>query len=334
MFVNLLEEFKAGEKEFAGAPPVSTVKSRAGMVTRFDEPMLMTYNRPTERILFNASRDVNPFSLVFESLWVLAGRRDVAPITYYTKRMAEYSDDGVNWYGAYGHRWREAAGGDQLNRAIELLKENNGSRRVLLAMWDPNKDLLKQTKEGKDYPCNTHAYLSIKNDALDLTICNRSNDTIWGLTGANYVVFSFVLEYLATRIGVKIGKYHHFSNDLHVYHNNYNPDEWLKEPADNIYNGDGYWKGVPLIKDPVTFDEELPRFVERFSGTLPVEKLADDWKEPFLADVAQPMLIAFACHKVRDYHGAFAGVAGIAADDWRLAAENWIRRRAENYERR
>jgi hypothetical protein len=46
------------------------------------------------------------------------------------------------------------------------------------------------------------------------------------------------------------------------------------------------------------------------------------------------MMVAWACHKVRDYHGAFACCDGIEADDWKLACTNWMRRRCEKWEAR
>src|SRR5215510_914392 len=68
--------------------------SRYGEVIAVPEPVLLTYTHPWERVLFNAARDANPFALLYEALWMLAGRNDVAPLAYYTKRFREFSDDG------------------------------------------------------------------------------------------------------------------------------------------------------------------------------------------------------------------------------------------------
>lgn len=217
---------------------------------------------------------------------------------------------------------------------------------------------------SKDVCCNLSVMFSIRdtqpNNALtfvpcpkylDMTVTNRSNDLIWGMLGEDFVTFSVLQEYVAARLGVEVGRYNHFTNNLHVYDWNWKPEEWLNSPYfsyedPNLSNSgldinqdrtrmaqlwgknSSKWI-VPLVKDPVTFDDELPRFVERFSGKTPVEELCVDWKEPFLMDVAQPMLIAFACHKERDYNGAFAGMDEIAADDWRIAATNWLRKRSK-----
>lgn len=98
-----------------------------------------------------------------------------------------------------------------------------------------------------------------------------------------------------------------------------------------MYWGKGMWS-EPLVGDPATFEQELPKFVEKFSGKLAAENLADEWKSPFLQDVAQPMLIAFACHKVRDYHSAFQGIELIQDTAWSIASYNWLSKRSKKYE--
>lgn len=176
---------------------------------------------------------------------------------------------------------------------------------------------------------------------LDMTVTNRSNDLIWGLLGANVVHFSFLQEYLAARLGVEVGRYNQFTNNLHVYTERWKPEEWLAyresgydgwESFDSLtHRFSTYPEGVepfPLVKDPIAFDRELPLFVKRFSGKLPPEELAAQWSEPFFNDVAQPMLIAFSCAKEGDYHSALLGMEEIAAQDWRVVATQWLERRA------
>ena len=40
-------------------------------------PVVTEYSRPLERVLLNQVRDANPFFHFMESMWILAGRRDV-----------------------------------------------------------------------------------------------------------------------------------------------------------------------------------------------------------------------------------------------------------------
>ena len=144
--------------------------SRYGHVYHVNEPVLITYTHPKERVLFNWARDANPFFHLYEALWMLAGRNDVAPLAYYNSRMKEFSDDGETLNGAYGYRWRKARayemlglvgnesahwrdsiGGiglnetenDQLTILVNHLQANPTSRRAVLQMWSVEDDLLK-----------------------------------------------------------------------------------------------------------------------------------------------------------------------------------------------
>ena len=101
-------------------------------------------------VLFNSARDCNPWFHLYESLWMLAGRNDVASIAYYAKNMANYSDDGKTLNGAYGFRWRHMVargqpwkGVDQLDILVNHLKADPTSRRAVLQMWNVEDDLLK-----------------------------------------------------------------------------------------------------------------------------------------------------------------------------------------------
>lgn len=165
----------AGMKTDPKAFDIVKEPSRNGNVLRIAEPVTITYSHPRERVLFNAARDANPFFHLYEALWMLAGRNDVAPVAYYAKQMAEYSDDGKTLNGAYGYRWRQypvdrghAVTGDELiNRTdrtnpgdptnpyklykrvdqldviINHLKADPTSRRAVLQMWNVEDDLLK-----------------------------------------------------------------------------------------------------------------------------------------------------------------------------------------------
>jgi hypothetical protein len=132
----------------AFADPMFQVRrssSRVGDVLLIDEPVIITYKRPLQRVLFNPWRDCNPFFHLFESLWMLAGRNDVAPLAYFNSKISDIaSDDGQTFNGAYGYRWRHTEthyegsgydGGivstpiDQLAIIIDQLKQKPDSRR-------------------------------------------------------------------------------------------------------------------------------------------------------------------------------------------------------------
>lgn len=189
--------------------------SRNGPVIQMSCPVTTVYERPCERVVFWPLRDANPFFHLYESLWMLQGRNDIAPLVKYAPNMKNYSDDGETQHGAYGYRWRKMQVVDQLAVIAEALKRNSDDRRCVLQMWDVEMDL---GKNGKDLPCNVTATFQRDSEGrLDLTVFCRSNDIIWGAYGANAVHFSMLLEYMAIWIDCEIGVYRQISVNYHAY---------------------------------------------------------------------------------------------------------------------
>ncbi len=204
-------------------------------------------------------------------------------------------------------------------------------------------------KSGKDFSkdvcCNLSVMFSIRHvphfyydggpdcgeDLLDMTVTNRSNDMIWGLLGANYVHFTFLQEYMAARLDCEVGKYHHFTNNLHVYDWNWKPEEWLNDRQQDWYGRGAIRENgpitntFPLITDHSVFDNEVVQFAKRYSKEA-YQPASVEWTEPFLRDVAEPMMLAFNSYK-RKSAPTMSWVQKIKADDWRIACSNWIERR-------
>ena len=305
--------------------------SRNGPVMVFPEPVTTVYEKPSERVIFHPGRDANPFFHFMESLWMVAGRRDVDWVAQFNSGMTNYSDDGVTLHGAYGYRWRGwfedganvGAEGriDQLETIANLLIQNQDDRRVVLQMWDTSYDL---ALPGKDFPCNLTATFRINPyGALDMTVFNRSNDMIWGAYGANAVHFSFLQEVMASWVGVPIGKYWQVSTNFHAYadvlaekRGELCPDPY-RIPGDQVnpYN---------IVNTHIdTWMGELQMFME--------EGPVLGYTDPFFRKVAIPMLLCWQAWKNKDNpdHLADAIIIAdtIAAKDWRLACIEWLLRR-------
>lgn len=319
--------------------PLTYTSSRAGDVIQITEPVCIRYSHPCERVLFNRERDANPFFHLVESLWMLAGKNDVATLAYYNSKIGEIaSDDGVIFNGAYGRRWRSTYVGcsfdenedniDQLPIIIDQLKRKPDSRRVVLQMWNAEEDLLKIDKT-KDVCCNTHAYFLLVSGKLNMTVCNRSNDLIWGALGANVVHFSFLQEYLAAAIGVGVGNYYQFTNNLHAYQARWNPSGWMSDSTPDYYS---QYQVAParLVAEPERFDRECKDFVNGYCGEGGFA--AGTFQEPFINYTAWPMVKAWRAHKARNYPEALRYCSEIVAADWRRAATDWVNKRKADYE--
>lgn len=309
--------------------------SRNGPVVKFPGPATIQYKNPTERVVFWAERDCNPFFHLMESLWMLAGRNDTTFLTQFVARMIEYSDDGETFHGAYGHRWRKHFGQDQLSMVVQTLRANQDDRRCVVQMWDAESDL---GRSGKDFPCNTQVVFSINGERLDMSVFNRSNDLVWGALGANAVHFSFLQEYMAARIGVEVGQYWQISNNMHLYTDQHQGlMERLAEEAHNYPlagtkvcdpYGLGHVSPFPLMStDPASWERELFKFLEY--PTCP------NFEDPFFSHVAHPMFMAHQAFKMlpkgQNYDQALLLLEDVVASDWRKAAQEWILRRKANY---
>jgi hypothetical protein len=150
--------------------------------------------------------------------------------------------------------------------------------------------------------------LRINAERLDLTVCCRSNDALWGAYGANAVHFSILQEYLAAKIGCGIGTYYQFSNNFHVY-----VDELNRHVGS--FSDLRRYPTVPLVTDPSTFDQDV---ISLLNGIQPIYN-------EFLAETAYWMLEAYLVRKVpRD---ADECLAQVQAQDWRVAGQEWLNRR-------
>jgi len=303
-------------------------ESRNGTTYEALEPVTTVYNRPCERVCLLKVRDANPFFHYIESLWMLAGRKDLKPLTYFVKSMEDFSDDGETLWGAYGWRWKSYFHKDQIDIVYRMLRKNPEDRRAVLQMWDANKDL---NRNGKDVPCNTNIYFKIREDKLNMTVCNRSNDMLWGAYGANAVHMSVLQEYLAALLGVEVGTYRQVSDSFHIYLNpvwdkvkDIELDIYTYKDIPNPYDTfSSEYKHVSLFTRPDDVQWELNRFFNIHYNDLDTK----GWVNPALKDIAVPMVLAFNSYKDKDYKSAYEHIENIKAIDWKTACLGWVRKR-------
>lgn len=318
-------------------------ESRFGDVLVIDGPVTTVYENPEQRVVFWAERDANPFFHFMESLWMMAGRDDVAWLSQFSSNISQFSDNGETFHGAYGYRWKhhfknvtytQSYGPmgspdnevikdiDQLSIVVEMLKENPDERRCVVQMWDAESDL---GRAGKDIPCNTQIMFSINiRGELDMTVSNRSNDMVWGAYGANAVHFSFLQEIMASRIGVKVGKYWQISNNFHAYLKTFEQVRSLKDHKLVNPYADGEVTNYPIMNTEwETWNADLQMFMDE--GSVP------GFKDSFFRRVVSPMEEAWFTYKNKEnpnrYEDAILVANNISATDWRKACVEWLQRR-------
>lgn len=288
--------------------------SRNGPVLVYPEPFMTIYERPQERVLFWPERDANPFFHLMESLWILAGRKDVAFPKLFNSQIGNYSDDGVTFNAAYGARIRNDFGVDQLMDVIEVLRIDPTTRQAVVQIWDP-ADLGKVTL---DKACNMQLIFEIRFGRLNMTVVNRSNDLIWGCYGANAVHFSFLHEFVASALGVPQGLYRQFSHNLHVYTEKF--QKWVDLPP-NHETYDHYTEGLRTYPICTTDWRQWLEDCEAFCDTPDKPK----WRDPFFYQVAYPMYTAWMERKAGGI--GLHELQWLKAEDWEIACRQWILRR-------
>jgi thymidylate synthase len=317
--------------------------SRNGPVVMAPFPVTTEYERPVERVIFWPERDANPAFHLYEALWMLAGRNDVASLARYAKQMLKYSDDGETLHGAYGNRWRNHFASDQLDVIVDTLSTVPNSRRCVLQMWDPNSDMhvewANPEANPRDVPCNLTATFQIDTvGRLEMVVFCRSNDIIWGAYGANAVHFSFLQEYLACRIGVPMGAYYQISVNWHAYLKVLNTVESVSQSMDsaNASLGDPYALGqvrsLPMApEDNLQVFEELLALADNRYGTL--DRRADrlsHWSE--WTNMVDTVLYAHELWRTLEGEDRYAKPLLLLATldptiDWVRAMAEWIMRR-------
>jgi thymidylate synthase len=305
-------------------------KTRNGDAWVSPSPVSIRYEYPKQHVLVNEVRDANPFFHLMEAMWMLAGRNDGEFLDYYIKDFSKnYGDEHGIIPDAYGHRWRTQLGYDQLREIIKQLKRNPSTRQAVLQMWDGDLVTPSIIK-----PCNLVATFRILNNAkkLDMTVFNRSNDLIWGCCGANAVHFPMMQEYIASMVGVEVGRYWQISTNLHFYTEHLAMLQKRIGSTGNLYvalkNGWDYEGTQPLIKYPESFDNELEETMQWIEDIHKDEEAySGNITNPFLAQVVLPMAEAHYLYKKKDIGGALEKIEEVIAEDWRKAGTEWIRRR-------
>ncbi|MBI2655668.1 thymidylate synthase [Candidatus Woesearchaeota archaeon] len=182
-------------------------------------------------------------SVVSELLWfiegsnderrlaeILHGTRDQSKNTIWTdnanasywKPKARFEGDLGRVYGVQWRKWKNSEGKeiDQLANAIEMIKTNPTSRRIIVSAWNPG-ELDKMALP----PCHTFFQFFVADGKLSLQMYQRSCDMFLGVP-FNIASYSLLLHMIAQVTGLKPGDFVHTLGDSHIYHNHF---EQVKE---------------------------------------------------------------------------------------------------------
>jgi len=143
--------------------------------------------------------------MIAEWLWIWFGHDDVATISRYNPNIAQFSDDNVTFFGAYGPRVIA-----QWPFILETLRKDRDSRQAALVIFRPNPP------RSRDVPCTLTAQYLVRDGRVHSIYAMRSSD-VW--LGLEYDCFTFTMmqNILAAQLGVGVGSFTIHLGSSHLY---------------------------------------------------------------------------------------------------------------------
>jgi len=190
------------------------ISSPRGMETKEILDYTMRFDM-TYPVITHPARNLGYKFMAAEAAWILSGDNRVETILPYAKRIKEFSDDGIRFFGAYGPRIV-----DQLSYVVDTLVKDPDSRQAVMTIWRPNPRITK------DVPCTVSVQWVIREGKLHCLDKMRSSDA-W--LGWPYDVFNFsmlsamiAVEYwMRTSEYIEPGTFSLSATSQHIYERNY-----------------------------------------------------------------------------------------------------------------
>ncbi|MDE2831836.1 MAG: thymidylate synthase, partial [Gemmatimonadota bacterium] len=168
-----------------------------------------------------------------ELLWFISGSDNIYDLKTYLKsnrlwdgnyedylnRLGRDKNDG-NMGRIYGVQWRQWKGAngkvvDQLQNAIDLIRENPESRRILVNAWNAAEI---GTRDVALPPCHNFFQFYVAEGKLSLQMYQRSCDMFLGVP-LNIASYSVLLHMVAKITNLTPCEFIHVLGDAHIYLN-------------------------------------------------------------------------------------------------------------------
>ncbi|MBD5307007.1 MAG: thymidylate synthase [Bacteroides sp.] len=156
-------------------------------------------------------------SVIHELLWFIKGDTNVSYLQENGVRIwNEWASPDGDLGHIYGYQWRswpDYAGGhiDQLRQAIETIRKNPDSRRIIVSAWNV-ADLDNMNLP----PCHAFFQFYVSDGRLSLQLYQRSADSFLGVP-FNIASYALLTMMVAQVCGLQPGEFIHSFGDLHIY---------------------------------------------------------------------------------------------------------------------
>ena len=158
-------------------------------------------------------------SIIYEFLWFLQGNTNAKWLQERGVRIwNEWADEDGNLGHIYGYQWRswpDYEGGtiDQIQRAVDDIRNNPDSRRIIVNAWNVG-DLQNMNLP----PCHMFFQFYVAEGRLSLQMYQRSAETFLGVP-FNIDSYALLLQMMAQVTGLQAGDFVHTTGDTHLYLN-------------------------------------------------------------------------------------------------------------------
>ncbi len=158
-------------------------------------------------------------SIIHELLWFLQGDTNIA---YLQKNGVsiwdEWADSEGNLGPVYGQQWRSWAAPngevhDQISQAIEQIKNNPDSRRIIVSAWN-----VGELGDMALMPCHALFQFYVADGKLSCQLYQRSADVFLGVP-FNIASYALLTHMIAQVTGLQVGDFVHSFGDVHLYNN-------------------------------------------------------------------------------------------------------------------
>ncbi|MCY3792710.1 MAG: thymidylate synthase [Gemmatimonadetes bacterium] len=157
-------------------------------------------------------------SIIHELLWFLKGDTNTA---YLQKKKVsiwdEWADENGDLGPIYGKQWRNWTTPDgpidQIQGAIDLIKTNPDSRRILVSAWN-----VGELEQMALMPCHCLFQFFVVRGRLSCQLYQRSCDVGLGVP-FNIASYSLLTMMMAQVCGLQPGEFVWTGGDVHIYQN-------------------------------------------------------------------------------------------------------------------
>lgn len=158
-------------------------------------------------------------SIIYELLWFLKGDTNVKYLQEHgVKIWNAWADELGNLGPVYGKQWRSwttpnGQSIDQIAKAIETIKANPDSRRIIVNAWN-----VGELDEMALTPCHCLFQFYVADGKLSCLLYQRSADAFLGVPFniASYALFTHIVAQVCD---LEVGEFVHSFGDVHLYSN-------------------------------------------------------------------------------------------------------------------